>query len=143
VFEGSRDLHLREDAQEERTGVGCEPAMDRVREAFEIEVGVDDQRGHPGATVLTGDRDAVDVRLVDAGIDGDHLADLARRDVLALPAEGVADPVDEEVEPVLVDPQEIARPEIGNRPSRTRRAGPSSRSRRDSCSPRSASAARS
>src|SRR5262249_50087824 len=65
---------------------------------------------HPGAAVGTGDLHAVDVGLGDAGRPVQHVADLLRGDVLSLPAEGVADAIDEVEVPGRVAAEEIAAP---------------------------------
>ena len=64
-------------------------------EGLGVELGVRHQGGHPRLAVLAGHGDAIDDGLGHAGAFHQHLFDLGGRDVLALPAEGVAHPVDE------------------------------------------------
>ena len=64
-------------------------------QARQIETFVDDDCRHAGAAVGARHRDAIDVGLHDARTRGHRLRHFAGRDVLALPAKGVADPVDE------------------------------------------------
>ena len=67
----------------------------------------------PARPSRPGDLDAVDIGLVDAGKAADDLGDLGGRDVLALPAERVADAVDEIEIAVGVLAHEIAGAEPG------------------------------
>src|SRR5690349_8554597 len=84
-----------------------------VMEEREIEIDVDRERGHSGTPVAPRDLDAVNLRRGDAWAGGDDLADLGCRDVLALPAERAADPLDEIEEALLVPAHEIAGTEPG------------------------------
>ncbi len=74
----------------------------------EIERALDDQRRHAGRTFGAGDRDAVHRRLDDAGERCKHRSDFRGGHVLAFPAEGVADTVDEIEEAVSVLAHQIA-----------------------------------
>src|SRR5207237_7399029 len=67
----------------------------------------DDQR-HARPAFSAGDRHAVDRRLADAGAAAQDHRDFGRRDILALPAESVADAVDEIVEALRIDAHAIA-----------------------------------
>src|SRR6516164_5470267 len=58
-------------------------------------------------------RNPIDLRRGDARTGGDDRGDLGRRDVLALPAEGAADAVDEIEKALFVLAHEIAGPEPG------------------------------
>ena len=73
-------------------------------EGGEVERPADHDRGHAGAAFRPGDRHPVHDRVDHAGTRGDRLGHLRGRDVLALPAEGVADTVDEVEVALLVLP---------------------------------------
>ena len=73
-----------------------------------VDVAVGDERRHAGAAVPARDGDAVDVGFGNAGKCGDRLGHFRSRDVLALPAEGVADAIDEIKIALLVLAQQVA-----------------------------------
>ena len=62
---------------------------------------------------MAGDLDAIGGGIEHARAFADRIIDFAGRDVLALPAEGVADPVDEMEEALLVEPHQVAGAEPG------------------------------
>ena len=66
-----------------------------LAEGFQIEVAPDDKARHAATPVLAGHLDAIDQRILDPGLTCQRLGDFHGRDILALPAEGVAHPVDE------------------------------------------------
>src|SRR5690348_16762567 len=61
----------------------------------EVETRRRDERRHALLPFMAGNAHAIDIRILDTGKRGDRLRDFRRRDILALPAEGVADAVDE------------------------------------------------
>ena len=67
----------------------------------------------PARPSLPGDLDAIGRGVEHALALADRVIDFAGRDILALPAEGVADPVDEMKEALLVEPHQIAGAEPG------------------------------
>src|SRR6266581_2753565 len=77
-------------------------------------VRVGDERGHTGPAVGPGKGHAIDVGFPDGGEGADRLRDLRGRDVLALPAERVADTVDEIEVAVRVPSHEVtgAKPRV-------------------------------
>src|SRR5262249_56545064 len=66
-----------------------------VAKRVQVEMLLGDDRSHAGAAVTAGNLDAVDVGLQRIGELADGFLDFGGGDVLALPAEGVADAVDE------------------------------------------------
>lgn len=113
MLEGSGNLHLGEDPDEERHGVAGELLEGVLGECGKVDLAPreDDDGGHAGAPVGAGDRDAIDVCLLDAREDRDGLGDLVRRHVLALPAERVTDAIGK-VEKVVLPLEEVTRPEV-------------------------------
>src|SRR5438445_524805 len=114
VLEGGRHVKLAAEAQEQRTGI-LGQAVDEVgAKRREIEPVVGDERGHAGAAVGVWDGHAVDVDRLDAGKGADRFRHLRSRDVLTLPAEGVADTVDEIEIAVRVPSHEVtgAKPRV-------------------------------
>ncbi len=114
-LEGRRRLKLGLEAQEQRPRDRRQRFLDMGAQAVEIEFGdiVDHQSRHPGAAFVAGNRDAVDDGFFDALERRDRLGDLRGRDVLALPAKGVADPVDEVEIAAAVAPHQVAGAEPG------------------------------
>src|SRR5687767_7357514 len=80
-------------------------------EAGKIEFVIHYQGGHAGPSLRAGHAHAIDVRLLDAGENGQRLRNLGGGDVLPLPAEGVADAIDEIEVAEGVLPHEVAGPE--------------------------------
>src|SRR6476619_6278862 len=80
-------------------------------ETVEVEAVADHDRSHARPAVGALHGDPIDIRLHDAGKGVDDLGDLGGRDVLALPAEGVADPIDEIEIAARVAAHEVAAPE--------------------------------
>src|SRR5262249_35062960 len=76
-----------------------------------IQILIADDRRHAGAALVTRHLHAVDIGLMNAGECADRLGDFRGRDVLTLPAEGIADAVDEIEITTNVAAQEIARAE--------------------------------
>lgn len=70
---------------------------------------MDVDSGHASLAVVARQRDAVHGRLADAGVPAQDLGDLGRAHVLALPAESVAEPVEEEPAAVGVAAERVAR----------------------------------
>src|SRR5258708_5795248 len=94
-LEGAGGLDGRQDAHEERLGVGRQFAGHALAERLDVELGPDHQAGHAGAALGAFHGDAIDIGFLHAGTSLQVLGDLVGGDVLALPAVGVADPVDE------------------------------------------------
>ena len=74
----------------------------------EIQRLVGDKRGHPRAAVGAANRHSVDDGLRDAGTRADRAGDLGGRHVLALPAEGGANAIDEVDVTLFVLPHQVA-----------------------------------
>ncbi len=74
---------------------------------------VDDQAGHAGAAAAARDLHAIDIDLEDPRHGSDHPGDLGGGDILALPAEGVPDPVHEIQIAEPVGAHQVPRPEPG------------------------------
>src|SRR5690606_38415735 len=85
----------RRDAEKYRARVAGQFALEIVTQAFEFEIFTRRDRGHASAAIDIVDLDAIDVGFIDAGIARDHFGHLCRRNVFALPAERVADAIDE------------------------------------------------
>src|SRR5205823_5591871 len=108
-------VHLGHQAHEGGAGVGRQLLLGaRVeRHAVEARALGEHEGGHAGAAVLARHLHAVHVRLRDPGRAAEDVGDLLRGDVLALPAEGVADAIDEVVVAVGVLAQQIPGAEPG------------------------------
>src|SRR5438309_8405726 len=79
----------------------------------DVEARVRDDGGHSGAAVRPGDGHPVDHRVEHARTRAEDLGDLGGGDVLALPAEGVAEAVDEVEVALVVASHEVARAKPG------------------------------
>src|SRR6516162_3231938 len=108
LLEGGGDVVVFTDAQEYRPGIFGQLLREMVAQRRQVEVVLGDDRGHAGAAVTAGNLNAVDVGLQNAVELPDHLLDLGGRDVLAFPAESVADAIDEIEVAVLVLAHQIA-----------------------------------
>ena len=69
---------------------------------------VDLQERHPRAPVGAGNRNSVDDRFRHARTGAQDARDFVRSDVLALPAKGVANAIDERIETVRIATHEVA-----------------------------------
>src|SRR5438445_11287971 len=108
VLEGRRQLQRGPQAQEQRPRVGRQAAAQVASQRRQVQGPVGDEGGHAGPTVGAGDGHAVGGRLADTGKRAERLGDLGRRDVLALPAERLADAMDEVVVAGLVLAHQVA-----------------------------------
>uniref|UniRef100_A0A0N4ZJL1 LEPR-XLL domain-containing protein n=1 Tax=Parastrongyloides trichosuri TaxID=131310 RepID=A0A0N4ZJL1_PARTI len=95
VFEGAGGLGRLHQAQEDRAGVGRQLLVGVDGEGGGVELALHHQAGHARLAFLTGDGDAVGDDFLNAGGVMQALLDLGGRDVLALPAVGVAQTVHE------------------------------------------------
>eukprot|EP00047_Mylnosiga_fluctuans_P014952 m.42303 g.42303 ORF g.42303 m.42303 type:complete len:421 (-) comp5715_c0_seq1:700-1962(-) len=113
LLERAGHVHLRNEAQEERACIRWQAANLLVQgleiDALKLAIRGQADCSHACAAVAARHRHAVHVCLVDAGKVREALRDVVGRDVLALPAERVADAVLEVVEPLVIDHQQIAR----------------------------------
>ncbi len=115
----SRSRHLARDPQKQRDGELrqrlCDVDRDAVEQGGRDVVGARGQHdsGAAGAAVVAGQLDAVDVGLEDVRVRAEGLGDLAGRDVLRLPAEGVADAVVEVPAALGVPAHDVAGSEPG------------------------------
>src|ERR1700756_2064546 len=75
---------------------------------FEIEILADNDRGHAGADIGARHGHAIGRGVDDPMAIAKAVIDLAGRDILALPAKGIADTIDEIEEALLVLPHQIA-----------------------------------
>src|SRR5258705_8498859 len=113
LLERHRDREPAAGPEEQRPGIVRQQGVKMRAKTREIEVVVGDDCRHAGAAVAARYLDAVHIGVADAGEAVDGLGDLRSRHVLALPAEGVADPVDEiEIAPGVL-PHEVAGAEPG------------------------------
>src|SRR5262249_28115766 len=108
LLEGLRDLEPLPEAQEKRARIGGEPLGPISPQPHELEGLPRHEPHHAGAPFRARHGDAIDARLDDARTGRDGLCDLERRNVLALPAESVADAVDEIEETLLVLPHQVS-----------------------------------
>src|SRR5487761_2467996 len=108
LLEGFGVVQCRANADENRAGIGRQPAREMIPEYPEVKAIVDHDRRHSGAAIGARDGDAVGGGVDDAGAIGDRLVHFGSRDVLPLPAEGVADPVDEMEEAGIVERHQVA-----------------------------------
>src|SRR5580692_10530420 len=79
-----------------------------IGEFREVEAVIGDDGGHSGAAIGALDRDAIGRGVGNAGTIQNRLVHLRRRDVLALPAEGIAEAIDEMEKAALIAPHQIA-----------------------------------
>ena len=108
VLEGRGDLDAVLDAQKQRPRVGRQSARKMRAQRREIERVIRDDRRHAGRAFGGRHGYAVHGRLGHAGKLRDRFGDLRGRDVLAFPAERVADAIDEIKEAAGILAHEIA-----------------------------------
>src|ERR1700739_2044268 len=84
-----------------------------VNERLEVKILVDHDRRHAGAAIRVGNAYSVGRRIKDTRAVPDRIIHFAGCNILALPAESVADTVDEIEKSLFVDPHQIA----GSKPS--------------------------
>src|SRR5262245_11985543 len=113
IFEGAGYLGLRTEPKKKRTRVGGQPRGEMAVQRGEIERAFAYERRHAGAASGSWNRDSVDAGMQDAVECAELLRQLGGRDVLALPAKGVADAVDEIEEALLVPAHQVAGPYPG------------------------------
>jgi hypothetical protein len=77
-------------------------------ETNKIQLAIDDDRNHTGATIISWGSDAVDHRILHLGPRTDRVSDFTCRDVFALPAKRVSNPIDEVEESCGISPHQIA-----------------------------------
>jgi len=117
LLEGSGQLHLRRDTEEEGNGVSGQVLLqvgDELGKVNVLDVAVhgDDRGARSAAVLVVGDEDSVHVGLKNAREGAQDLADLGRGAVLSLPAEGVSDAVNEADESLGINREEIASHEV-------------------------------
>ena len=111
MLECSGHLQIVPDAQEYRARIVGQ-AIDQVRpEGGQIQPRAGDDRRHASPAVCARNGHPVNVGLLDSGKSADRLRHLEGADVLALPTEGVANPIDEKEIALLVLSHQVARPE--------------------------------
>src|SRR3984893_3082329 len=108
LLEGAGDIELVADAQEQRGGVIRQLPSEMLAKRFQVDIAVDDEGRHAGAAIRSRDADAVDTGFGNARKCGDRFGNFRGRDILAFPAEGVADAIDEIEIALIVLAQEIA-----------------------------------
>ena len=108
VLERRGGFDLSPHAQEHRARIDREARAGARASAARSTLACDAEQSHAGAALGAGDRDAIDHRLDDAGAGAERSATSSGRDILALPAEGVADAVDEIVEALRVEAHQVA-----------------------------------
>src|SRR5262249_35838419 len=102
VFEGAGYLRLQTEPKQEQPRVGAQPLQEMPAQRGEIERAFAYERRHPVAAFGPWNRDSVDAGMQDALERAERLRQLRGSHVLALPAKGVADAVDEVEEALLV-----------------------------------------
>src|ERR1700761_364357 len=113
LLEGFRRIQRRADADEDRTGIGRQTPREMIAQYREIKTGAGDNSRHSGAAIGTRNCNAIGCGVDDAWTLQDRLVHLRRRNVLALPAESVADPIDEMKKAAVVDHHQVASPKPG------------------------------
>ena len=113
LLERHRHLDLAAHAQEQRPRVAGQQRVEMRAQGREIDRIVGDDRRHAGAALVARHGDAVHGGVADAAEAADGFGDLRGRNVLALPAKSVADPVDEIEIAALVAPHQVAGAEPG------------------------------
>src|SRR3954447_11687032 len=113
LFERLGRIELARDAYDDRVSIGRQALCEMGGQRPDDEALVDHDRAHAGAAIGAGNADAVGGGVDDAGEIAHGVVDLRSRDVLALPAKGVGDAVDEVEEALLVEPHQIAGAEPG------------------------------
>src|SRR6516225_7327609 len=107
-LEGAGELERAHDAHEERPRIVGQAGGEGAPQLCEFEALRRDQRRHAGTALGPGHAHPVYGGVRHSGTCGDHLRDLGGGHVLTLPAEGVADAIDEVEEALLVLAHEIA-----------------------------------
>src|SRR3954447_7406145 len=106
-------IELARDAYEDGVSIGRQALSEMGGQRLDVKALVHHDRAHAGAAIGAGDVDAVGGGIDHAGEIAYGVVDLRGRDVLALPAKGVADAIDEVEEAFLVEPHQIAGAEPG------------------------------
>src|SRR5262245_20459674 len=94
LLERLSEAERRQDPDEQRHGIGRQPFTQPGVQGLRIKARASDHGSHAGAAIVTGHGYAIDADINHARTRGNSLGDLERRDVLALPAESVADAID-------------------------------------------------
>src|ERR1700722_9490332 len=108
VLERSGDVDPVLETQEERQRIRRQPLRQTLAQVRQTQIAVADQHRHSGGAFGSGNGNAVNRRLDDAGTGHDCVGDFGGRDVLAFPAKRIADTVDEIMEAARVHPHQIA-----------------------------------
>src|SRR5215475_839059 len=95
VLEGGGDFDLVAQADEDRSSISRQTLNQMVAKRRQVEMLLGNDRRHAGAAVAAGNLHSVDVGLQRVGELADGFLDFGGGDVLAFPAEGVTDAVDE------------------------------------------------
>src|SRR6185312_4312964 len=109
-LEGARDFESGHDPQKYGAGILRQFFAQLAPQSREVEFRAHDQRGHSRAALGARHGDPVHRDVEDIAAPGECRGNLRGRDVLTLPAERVADPIDEVIEPLLVAAHEVTGP---------------------------------
>src|SRR5882672_2993999 len=101
-FEGWSDVHFFPESKEQGIGIRRQPLRDMTPQKIKIDCAVRDQSRHAGTPLGFWNRDAINGDISDSGERRNRLLDLERGDVLALPAETIADTIHEIPEARLI-----------------------------------------
>src|ERR1700692_1412879 len=108
LLEGFGGVERGAKSDNDRVGIDRQPARQMICELGKIKTLIDHDRGHSGAAVGAGNSDAIGGGMDDARAVRNRLVHFRRRDILAFPAEGVADPVDKVEEAGGVELHQVA-----------------------------------
>src|SRR5690348_17077533 len=108
LLEGFGGIERGANPYHHRTSIDRKPLRKTGREFTHVEIGIDHDRRHSGPAIGTGNFHTIGSCLGNAWAISNRFVYLRSRDVLALPAESIADPVDEVEESLLVKPHQIA-----------------------------------
>src|SRR6185312_15389728 len=109
-LEGAGDFECGHDPQKYGAGILRQFFAQLAPQSREVEFRAYDQRGHSRAALGARHGDPVHRDVEDIAAPGECRGNLRGRDVLTLPAERVADPIDEVIEPLLVAAHEVTGP---------------------------------
>src|ERR1700730_3244013 len=108
LLEGFGGLQSRETPDENRMGIRRQPARDVIVKFGQIKPIVDHDRSHSGAAVGAWNFNAIGRGIGHSGAIQYRFVHFGGRDILALPAEGIADPIDKVEIATCIEPHQIA-----------------------------------
>src|ERR1700694_1443942 len=108
LLEGCGGVERRANTDQDRAGIGRQPARDVIRKFGEVKALVGHDGGHSRAAVSAGNFHAIGGRIDNTGAVRNRLVHFGRVDVLAFPAESISDPIDKVEKAAFIEPHQIA-----------------------------------